>query len=250
MTSGTLSLAELATTFKHMAVELSTEDAPAKVLARLADVAASKVPGAEYAGITLGRDGRGFATVAATADLVQQVDQIQYDLGNGPCVDAIVEETTFNAADLRMESRWPEFGRRAAEEVGILSMLSMRLYVEAEGDVIAGVNMYSHAAHAFDVSSETLALLLATHGAVAVARAEARTKADNLFTALKSSREIGIAMGVLMNSHKVTREQAFDLLRIASQHSQRKLSEIATQVADTGLLPSVPNSRASRRPPR
>jgi GAF domain-containing protein len=246
----TLSLAELADTFTKMSAELSTDDAPPQVLARLADVAVHRVPGAEYSGVTSGRQASDMATVAATADLVRHVDQIQYDLGSGPCVDAVVQEAVYNAGDLRTDPRWPEFGQRAVEARGIVSMLSIRLYLEADDDVIAGLNMYSHQPAAFDAASETVALLLATHGALAVARAEARRKADNLTIALKSSREIGIAMGVLMNAAKVTREQAFDLLRIASQHSQRKLADIATEVADTGVLPAIPNRRMSPRQSR
>jgi hypothetical protein len=78
--------------------------------------------------------------------------------------------------------------------------------------------------------------LLATHGALAVAAAYALERVGNLEVALASNREVGVAMGVLMNQHKITREQAFDLLRIASQHGHRKLVEIATEVADTGTL--------------
>jgi hypothetical protein len=250
MTSETLSLAELADTFTKMSAELATEDAPPQVLARLADVAARRVPGADYSGVTIGRQASDMATVAATADLVKQVDQIQYDLGSGPCVDAVVQDTVYNAADLRNEQRWPEFGRRAVEVRGIVSMLSIRLYLETDDEVIAGLNMYSHQPAAFDAASETVGLLLATHGALAVARAEHRRKANNLTIALKNSREIGIAMGVLMNAAKLTREQAFDLLRVASQHSHRKLADIASEVADTGVLPTLPNTPMSRRQAR
>jgi AmiR/NasT family two-component response regulator len=51
-------------------------------------------------------------------------------------------------------------------------------------------------------------------------------------------------MGIVMNASKVTRDQAFDLLRIASQHTHRKLADVATDVAETGQLPKLPNRRA------
>jgi AmiR/NasT family two-component response regulator len=63
-----------------------------------------------------------------------------------------------------------------------------------------------------------------------------RDRADNLERALSSSREIGVAVGVLMTRHQLSREQAFDALRIASQNTNRKLSEIAIEVGDTGIL--------------
>jgi hypothetical protein len=46
-----------------------------------------------------------------------------------------------------------------------------------------------------------------------------------------------------MANAKVTREQAFDLLRIASQRTHRKLSAIATEIADTGAVPEFPTAR-------
>jgi hypothetical protein len=93
----------------------------------LVDQAVAWIPGAEYAGITVGGAGRGFATVPATDDVVLVADGIQYELGSGPCVDAVLQQAIFNAPDLRSEQRWPEFARRAVDVTGIVSMLSLRL---------------------------------------------------------------------------------------------------------------------------
>jgi ANTAR domain len=64
----------------------------------------------------------------------------------------------------------------------------------------------------------------------------ARERAAQPERALTTSRDIGVAMGVLMNRHKISRSQAFDLLRVASQNTNRKLADIAFDVADTGVL--------------
>jgi ANTAR domain-containing protein/GAF domain-containing protein len=237
--------AEFAALFADIGRQLNSEHDSKALLGALTAMAVQAVPGADHAGITEGREGGRFTTVAATDDLVNLVDQIQYDLRSGPCVDAIVENTTFRAADLRRDRRWPDFGDRAFQKAGIISMLSLRLYVETDGGAIAGLNMYSHSPDAFDDSSEAIAVLLATHGALAVGKAAAQVKAANLLIALKNSREIGVAMGILMSQHHVTRDQAFDLLRITSQHTHRKVSQIATHVADTGALPEVPTTRQS-----
>jgi hypothetical protein len=239
--------AEFAALFADIGQQLSAAQDNKAVLEAITALAAEIVPGAEHAGITVGRRGGAFATVAATDDLVHLVDQIQYDLGRGPCVDALVENTTFRTADLRTDTRWPEFGHRAAETTGIISMLSLRLYTGTDDGSIAGLNMYSHAADAFDDSSEAIAVLHATHGALAVGKAAAQAKAANLLAALKSNREIGVAMGILMNQHHVTRAQAFDLLSITSQHTHRKVADIATELGDTGELPPLPTTRSPRR---
>ena len=183
--------------------------------------------------------------MAPTDPLVEQVDQLQFRLQTGPCLAAALEGGLFIAGDLPTDTRWPEFGREAHEATGVVSMLSYRLFLEDAEDV-AGLNLYSTRAHAFDAASEAAALLFATHGALALARAQAKHQSDHLVIALENAREIGIALGILMYSMKLTREQAFDLLRMVSQHSQRKLAAIAAEVADTGALPALPPLKTSR----
>lgn len=144
---------------------------------------------------------------------------VQYRLGSGPCVDAILTDHPFLTGDLRSDERWPEFGRRAFEETGALSMLSMRLYLENDADQLVGLNMYSTQPDAFDDDSKVSATLLATQGSLAVAGIRAREKASNLLLALETRTDIGIAMGILMAQHKITRDDAFNLLRVSSQHT-------------------------------
>jgi ANTAR domain/GAF domain len=247
-TTGELSPVELTTMFAGIGARLAAKHERDAVLQLVTELAVRQVPGAEYAGITVGREGRRFRTIAPTDDLVHQIDQIQYDLHHGPCVDAILEDTSFVTGDLRTDSRWPDFGPRAVETTGVLSMLSLRLYDENDGGLIAGLNMYSRRPNAFSESSLTVAVLLATHGALAVGKAAAQVKVDNLMIALEHSREIGIAMGILMATERVTRDQAFDLLRIVSQHTHRKVSDLAAEVTETGALPHVPRSRPQQRP--
>jgi hypothetical protein len=122
-------------------------------------------------------------------------------------------------------------------------MLSFRLYLEDTNGLRAGLNLYASRTAAFDDNARMIGLLLATHGALAVRAAVKSEKADNLEIALHSSREIGIAMGVLMNRHKLSRDQAFDLLRVASQNTHRKLAAVARDVADTGEVPLFTGSR-------
>ncbi len=83
--------------------------------------------------------------------------------------------TAYNAADLRSDPRWPDFGARAAE-VGVLSMLSFRLFIESNPDVIAGLNLYASKPSAFDEQSESIGTLFATHGALAIAGAAPRRR--------------------------------------------------------------------------
>jgi len=240
------SLGAVATLFAELGEKVqSTEGGSA--YAAVTRTAVHRVKGAAAASITILRSGR-FQTVAATDERPAKADAIQYELGSGPCVDALLEDNLYRPDDLRTDRRWPEYGARVAEQVGFVSMLSYRLHTEpATGELIAGLNVYADRPSAFDATAVEVGLLLATHGSLAIAAEFNRERADNLERALRTSRDIGVAMGVLMHQHKITRDQAFDLLRIASQSSNRKLHEVAAVVGDTGDLPwTNPPPRSAR----
>jgi hypothetical protein len=219
------------------------------VLADLSATCRRLLPHADHAA-TSRRERQGFVTIGATSDIPPRVDRIQYELGHGPCVDAILTDNLFNVGDLRTDGRWPEFGRRAAEETGILSMLSFRLFFEdsTSTDLLAGLNLYAAKPEAFDEVDETMLGLVATHGALAISAAQQRSRADGLTAALQSNRDIGAALGVLMARLLVTREQAFDLMRIASQRTNRKLRDIAQDVLETGTLGFLEQPRRTGQP--
>jgi hypothetical protein len=207
---------------------------PGEVFNVLTEIAVERVPGAHAASITLLRRGK-FRTVAATDERARRADALQYELNSGPCIDAILQRTFFHPNDLREDSRWPEYGRRVSTELGWRSMLSYPLSSELiDEDGIAGLNIYRGRALGFDDSAVWLGRLLATHAALLMAALTYRDRAANVERALGNSRDIGVAIGLLMNQHKITREQAFDLLRIASQRTNRKISDIAAAVGETG----------------
>jgi hypothetical protein len=225
--------------FADLGRELKTaaQDSSFEALTR---VAVARVPGAQSASVTTLRGGQ-FRTESATDERALGADLLQYELGSGPCVDAIIDGTLYHPVDLRHDERWPEYGRRANAEFGVVSMASYRLAGDflAE-EMIAGLNLYSDQPDAFSPAAVGTGLLLATHAAALVAAQLNRDKVENLEHALATSRDIGVAMGVLMARYRLSREQAIDLLRITSQRSNRKLRDIAVEVGDTGVLRDLP----------
>lgn len=228
--------------------------------AAMSHIAVQMLPGADHAGMTLQRPGGRLLTVGATDPVVEEVDRIQYQLCSGPCVDAVIHDRPFIAHDLRRTEHWPQFGTRAAG-LGILSMLSYRLFLDdtrehrprpsqdgppddlRQEPLIGSLNVYARAADVFD-SEHTLPAVaaLTSYAALAIWGGRQAHQVANLEQALGSSRDIGVAQGILMERHKITREQAFGLLTMASQHSNRKLRDIAAHLAETGEL-SVPLAR-------
>ncbi len=163
-------------------------------------------------------------------------------------MDAAVRDEIYRTGSLATDERWPEFGRRANAEYGICSMLSVRLFLE-DDDLVAALNLFSTQPDAFDASDVTVAVLLATHASMSVVSTRLNEQVQHLQRALQSNRGIGVAIGVLMTRYKITQQEAFDLLRMASQHTHRKLVDVAQGVSETGTLelPALP-ARVAAQP--
>lgn len=221
--------------FGALAIDVAEARSTDEALKALTMHCLELVDGAQSAGITCVSES-GFETAAPTDELAERVDALQFEVGNGPCIDAAVEETVFRTDDLRADERWPEFGRRAADELGVQSMMSFRLFFEDDDQLAAALNVYSKETGAFNDFAQLSGLAATTYGAAIVTSKRRQTKILNLERALASNREIGAGIGVLMARYKVTQEQAFDLLRMASQNTHRKLADIAREVVETGAL--------------
>jgi hypothetical protein len=240
-------LVEIAAAMRSMSQRVAGDGGGRAPLDALVRVAVAQVPGARWVSVSVLRNGR-FTTAAATAQEAVRADLLQYDIGSGPCVDAVLKESLFVTGEVRTDPRWSRWGRRAHTEVGVNSVLSQRLRLQDQAGVIAGLNIYSDQPDAFDRAAVGVGLILATHGALAVSEQLASEQAGHLSHALQSNREIGVAMGILMNKHRFTRQEAFDVLRVASQNSNRKLADIAVEVADTGTLTIDQMSRDRQLP--
>jgi GAF domain-containing protein len=226
---------DLASVFLRLCEELSSSQRSADDVLRIVSRCAHElVPSAQHVGISCNASGK-FETVASTSEVPPLVDRMQFELGSGPALEAADRAGTYRVGDLAASTRWPEFGRAVAEEYGIRSLLSVRMRL-ADDEPFVDLNLYSGEPDAFDESDQTTAALLATHGALALTGARRQSKIENLERALRTSRRIGTAMGILMASSKVTEEQAFDLLRFASQSRHRKLHQIAEDVVQSGEL--------------
>jgi GAF domain-containing protein len=105
--------------------------------------------------------------------------------------------------------------------------------------------LYSYQPGHFTETEIDIAGIFADHAAIALAAAGAADQAESMRNALESNRRIGMAIGILMGSHRVTDEQAFAMLRIASQHGHTKLRDVAEDVILTGELPSWPSRRVN-----
>jgi GAF domain-containing protein len=222
---------ELAETFAQVARLLVEEQDVEKTLDRICLLAVQTIDGCETAGISISSAGRGVTSRSRTDDVPRVVDTIQSETQEGPCVDAIREHEVFITGSLSQEDRWPHFARRAHDETGVESILSLRLF--ADGDTMGALNLYSTRRDAFDDQDVALGSVFAAHAAVALAAAHRRA---NLETMAGSRDVIGMAKGIIMARQNVSEEEAFDVLRRASQRMNVKLRELAVRV----VRPSAP----------
>lgn len=212
--------------FAEMARALLAEDDVQHTLQKICDLAVETIDGCDHAGISFLK-GRKVDTPAASDDVPRHVDRIQYEVGEGPCLDAIREHAVFETGDLGREHRWPQFASRAQRETGITSMMCFRLFVE--GDTLGALNLYSKAANAFGEESRTVGLIFAAHAAVALSSA---IHDEQMEEALQSRDLIGQAKGILMAREGITADQAFDMLRRASQRLNVKLRDVAGSIVN------------------
>jgi len=211
--------------FAQVARDLLAEPRFEKTLQRVVDVAVETLPGCDFAGVSLRQNGT-VSTPASTDPLVDELDQAQYDLQEGPCLDAIWVDDIYRINDMTREERWPNWAPRAAA-AGVNSVLSVRLATQAE--VVGGLNMYSRKIHAFDDEAIVTAYIYATHASSALAVLH---EVDGLQTALQTRHTIGMAQGLLMHRYGLDEQSSFQVMRRLSSHQNIKLRDIAARVID------------------
>lgn len=214
----------LAEAFAHAARRLTAMSSLEGTLTEIVRSARLSVPGADHVGVTLlHRDGR-LETLAATSDRVLELDSLQYDLGEGPCVDAVDADTIVHVPDVLGEGRWPTYTAEAGRR-GLRAQISVRLCDDRHG--CGGLNIYSEQPHGLDGSSAQAADLFAAHAALAMSKARA---IDQLQQGLGSRQRIGVAVGLLMHRYSMPEESAFAFLVRASSHGNVKLRDVASEV--------------------
>ncbi|WP_082694925.1 GAF and ANTAR domain-containing protein [Mycobacterium lehmannii] len=192
------------------------------------------LPNVHHAGISLvDPKSRRVRSVATTGPAPKNLDTLQEELQQGPCVDANHDHVAVRIDDFETENRWTEFMRRAVDTTPVRSSLSIQLYTH---DLeIGALNLYSDRARAFTPQLEDLALAVAAHAAIGLATAR---RDDQFQTALASRDIIGQAKGMIMERFGVDASAAFNLLVTLSQEKNTPLHLIAVQLVDTAHRPT------------
>ncbi|CQD10689.1 ANTAR domain-containing protein [Mycobacterium lentiflavum] len=226
-----------ATVFAALA-EIIYQGSDAKEMYAAICIAATlAIRGCDHASLLM-LDNDRYVTVGASDALAQKIDQMELEAGDGPCLDAIEEETPQIDTDLTTPTHWPKLAARLLAETPVRGAMGFRILVNKRKG--AALNLFSDTPNMFDAESAGRAAVLASFASVAINAVGKGEDAASLRRGLLSNREIGKAVGMLMLLHDLTEDEAFDLLRRHSQALNIKLADVAREVIERrGGLPSI-----------
>jgi ANTAR domain/GAF domain len=230
-------VSELTSTFSEMARILFSAGSVHSTLEQVVAIAVETIEGCDFAGLFI-TEGNAVVTPVLTDPIVEIIDTLQHETGEGPCLDAIKHGVMVYCDDLEIDDRWPTFGPRAARE-GMRSALALPL----TNATLGAVNLYASYPAAFGVVDRAKGAILASLAGAALTSAHSiedeERRIENLHSALSSREIIGQAQGILMERERIAADQAFDVLRRASQYLNIKLREVAQTLVDTGEKPDT-----------
>jgi len=245
---------DLAVSLTGLSAMLTDHRSLGDTLKEIAQFAVSAIPGAGGAGLTMLEQDR-HQTVVASEEFVRAVDDIQYGLGEGPCIQAVASGQTQMSGSLGGEGRWPRFGPRVGR-LGVHSVLSLPLVLPAPdrpGTVIGAMNVYAHAKDAFTDDAVRVRELFAGPAAVSVHNARvlagSQRLAEQLAQALTHRGVIDQAIGVLMSRSGANPEEAFDRLRAMSQAQHLKVTEVSRVLVDEAVRRARGRQATAGAPP-
>lgn len=222
---------DLVNTLEQLADVLHTERTLGVTLARIAEATTVSVPGCDAATIAISIGGRP-ATAAMTGTVALELDLVQYDHDDGPCLTSFRTASALRLDLYEQREAFPHVAI-AARRVGIRGVLSVPAIWGTE--TIATLNLYSRRGP-FDESAETVALVLAAQVVIAVSRSPefvaARAVVEEAQRKTDDRSEIALATGMLISSQDCTREQAEGLLRQAATEDEQTIVQIARRIID------------------
>lgn len=188
--------------------------------------------GEAFCSITLLRH-RKARTVGSSSERAALIDEIQYRLAEGPCLNAAATEATVHVPDLESDGRWPSYAHHALE-MGVRSIYALPMPVGGESK--AALNLYSVHSQAFTDAAiqriEDHVRHVSQALRVAVKLSRAADLESNLKAALESRTAINLATGIVMEQNRCTQDEAFQFLVSASGHGNVKLHDLARRIVD------------------
>lgn len=224
---------ELAAVAASAAGLLLSESTVVEALKLIAAVAKSSVPFALGAGVTLIDVNARKTSAAASDEIVERADNLQYDLGQGPCLSAWATGETVVVQDIATDERWPDWSRAVAP-LAVASSISVPLKSSSES--FGAVKVYAGEVQAFTDRSRSILELLAQQATILLEHATSaehvKKLSDELRSTLHSRDTIGMAKGIVMERHGVSEDDAVRHLMKQAIAEGRTLGELAARLVE------------------
>lgn len=229
---------ELTAAFARIHGMLLSQEASTHAVHQLAQVARELIDSAAGAGVTLLEAEGRTMTTAATDPLVEAADDLQYEVGEGPCLSALATGTVQRADDTAEDVRWPGWSA-VARTMGVRSMLSTPLVVR--GEVLGALKVCAPTADAFSDQDEHMLGLLACAAATLLGAGQAtdapQRLSDALQEELRDRQSVDMAVGILMERCDLDQGPARALVQEQALRSGRPVPELARRILERGSDP-------------
>jgi GAF domain-containing protein len=234
--------AELSSALAQMAglvLSRETVDTAVELVTTLAE---ATIAGTTGAGVTIA-DEHGKRSKAASNELVEQADALQYEFDEGPCLTAWRTRQLVRIDDTVTDSRWPSWNRAAAR-LGVRAVLSVALAVDDES--IGAIKVYSNHPANYGEHDERVMSLFAEQAAILLANTQslqqARRLSRQLTDALRGRDAIIRATGVLLARGAADEDAAFNALSDAARRLGQTVHEVARELLAAVVARNVDSS--------
>lgn len=219
---------EATAAFASLAELVYAGNGPDDVLGAICRTAVEIIPGADHACISTLHANQQLLTRATSDDVARRMDELESEAHEGPCLDAITEDSVQHDPNISRDSKWPRLAELTLTLTPVRGMVAYQLLEGLSGR--AALNVFSDTPGALTQEAVDVGVILAAFTSVALAAVARQAVAENLRLGLQSNREIGKAMGLLMAAHQVDDDEAFQILRSASSRTNTKLAALADKI--------------------
>ncbi|MGX7680559.1 GAF and ANTAR domain-containing protein [Jatrophihabitans sp. DSM 45814] len=228
--------------FARIARELATQGDLKSTTGRVVELAQTVLACDSTAIWSMTSQGQAKLHASTTLVLAERFNEILSEVREGVAWSCLQSHATIRVEDIRTDFRWPAYRAKVLEEDDpFLSAVGYSL--DIGGRSMGALIMASRQPHFFTDDRVDIGAMFAEHATIGIEAATSLERAQNLEVAVTSNRRIGIAIGILMTEYRIQEQEAFDMLRVFSQHQHHKIRDVAEDVILTGALPEWPQRR-------